>query len=68
MNRRDRLLRDATAAALEVAVRRGGLPALESALSRFTERQRSALPAGFVEQLQAEAAGRSFSTPAQVNG
>jgi hypothetical protein len=52
MNRRDQLLHDATAAALEVAVRRAGLPALEAALARFSDRQRKLLASDFIDTLQ----------------
>lgn len=55
MNRHDQLLRDSAAAVLEVAMRRGGLPALEIALARFTERQRQLLPPDFLDTLRREA-------------
>lgn len=55
MNRRDQLLRDSAAAVLEVALRRGGLPALEAALARFSERQRQLLTPDFLDTLRREA-------------
>jgi len=55
MNKRDQLLRDATAAALALAARRGS-EVLEAAWNRFTPRQRQLAPPKFLAALRAEAA------------
>lgn len=57
MRATDKTLQAGTAAALEVASRRGPA-ALEAAISRLTPRQLQLLDRDFVDELRAEAAQR----------
>lgn len=57
MKATDKTLQAGTAAALEVASRRGPA-ALEAAIRRMTPRQRALVDLSFIDELRAEAAQR----------